>query len=1334
MESPTAKISFCLHDPSNEVGTENGIALAGNHPALGMWQADKSVPLLEDSHDQTRYKTAVAVDIPMGTEVHYKYMITNNNGQFVQWEPLEGSRVLTVSDYNVTVFDAFGRKESSYQSMEGETGACFSSSYAVPSETTEASFAPAGAETVNSDGRYGENLGQNREQQSNRSGLRSTLAATDRTAPGSSTARSVSWGSTHQQTRDNNPRLNSLESSFPKRFDEVGIEDGDGVVIAQYHLPVLLSRRADGSWHVSWDDEHLLSRKRHTIPQQTNVRIQWVGVPNVYVPEKEQEAVISALAPFRCIPVFLGEKLSQEFYEGFCKDTLWPVFHNVVDVYGEYPTRWWNRTKQGGRWKAYTDVNRIFAEKVVEAYNEGDLVWIHDYHLLLLPSFLVRRHLRSANIGLFIHSPFPSSEIFRTLSMRDDLLRGMICADHIGFHLYEYARHFVTCCRRILGLDYTHKPGGRIALHYQGRDVVITVSHVGIEPDILANRLKQEVALDQCKYFKEMIAKSRIQYSNLSQEPKIIAGVESLERLKGIPLKLLAFELFLEEYPRWTPSVCLIQVGLIDLSRKADCEATLREAVQLADRINRRFDGTQSEFGDSCGIPPKIDGPIVYLLKRQGTLSLDDRLGLWSCADIFLSTPIRDSLNLWALEYAFVTSKDSAIVNCVPRSETGKVIVSEFSGCSRVLNGALRVNPWQHDHVLSAIASSLEMSEDEASDRANSNMSFINSCTTSTWAIRVLMDLKRASKQATARTYMGYGFGFHYRQTAFPCDFQQLDNEDVIRAYKRTKKRLFVFDYGGVLNLVDDTQEDGTSMKRKALEMGVPTESLLEESPVPQEVLQALRDLASDPRNTVLIVSGKERYVLDRIFPDCPELCLAAEQGFYYKFGTGCNFPTTSPSRSGWYQIGEHFDYSWQGLAYTIMESYTARTNGTYISTKGSAMVWHFADADSEFGLMQAKELQDHLNSVLKNFPIEVVMGIMYVEVRPKGVNKGVIVQHFVDLLEGRSSKIVFSQGTNNSTVYNRTQQDESPMNKNEEAGGESDSESRPAKVKNKDAVACVDLLFAIGDDTADELMFSKLRERWDMIKRHQHRGTRSNFLENTSNSKLPINRSASGSALSSRDRTGFHQKQKTEKHDIPHPGRSQSSNWKHHHTDLSRKPRQGLLESSSSITSLRSASSGSHQSLASLNNEGVEHFAREDVYQFSVVVGKSPSAAQYFVEDPSDVAELLRALQKEVERSRMKESRDIQQQRSSPTSKPITLQTSITMPDFRSMHESRPQVQNDTFFLPEEEEEEHDTEISQPMTRSSGSMITLPLKGTHVSSTDLSTYLEECPQGPLWF
>ena len=160
----------------------------------------------------------------------------------------------------------------------------------------------------------------------------------------------------------------------------------DSVLLVQVQLPIHLTRdAATGKWEATWDEEALLAPKAQMEALRvtggggwlSRVRVKWIGLPPVEVPPNEEETVRQVLEPLGCIPVYIEPTTLASFREGYCKGTLYPVFHNVVDVYGDIPTRWWHKGQQSGRWKAYTNANARFAATVVENYHDDDLVWIH---------------------------------------------------------------------------------------------------------------------------------------------------------------------------------------------------------------------------------------------------------------------------------------------------------------------------------------------------------------------------------------------------------------------------------------------------------------------------------------------------------------------------------------------------------------------------------------------------------------------------------------------------------------------------------------------------------------------------------------------------------------------------------------------------------------------------------------------------------------------------------------------------------------------------------------------------------------------------------------------
>lgn len=782
-------------------------------------------------------------------------------------------------------------------------------------------------------------------------------------------------------------RGRSYSEESIKSPQNVTIESTDGVIIVVYRLPVLVQRSPEGVYHIEWEDDNLvcpsgLLKESHSDSSwnhsSSSMRLTWIGTVHCSsdIPKEDEERLARQLEEFHCVPVFLNPQLAST-YHGFCYGTLWPIFHNIVDVYGRLPTRWWNPNHQKNAWSSYKNVNRIFVNKVIEVYNEGDLVWVHGLHLLVAPSFLARR-LPGANVGLFLHTPFPSSEIFRTLSVRADLLRGMLSADHIGFHLYEHARHFLTSCRRILGLKYSSQPGGYIGIEYNGRMVMLTISHIGIEPSFM------EVVSQSSQVIEDS---SMLADKYEADTRKIVVSVDRVERLKGILLKLGAVELFLSTNPHWVSKIQIIQYGIVDSSNKSDeKKAVQNEIANIVARINDRFSSAGSE-------------PIVVYLEFENT-DLTNRLPLWNIGDILLTTSVRDAVNLYPFE--FVYSHELA-------KKAGVVIVSEFSGSSRVLTGSIGVNPWKRIEIVEALEKALKMSDVERFARHNKDLEYIVNNSRTKWAERILVDLKRTKKYSTEGDHMGYGLGLGFRMLEFNAGFKMLDIETVARAYRSSFHRVILFDYGNTLVQNEKTSANDFS---KYITGGClnPDTSVVQQTEshgtASRELLSSLARLCADPRNTVFVLSGKERMELEGILGSVRGLGLAAEHGYLYKWGDARN-GNVPDTEQVWLCTKDNFDDSWKDITHSVMDIYTQRTHGTYIELKGSALLWQFRDADPEFGQLQAKELHDQLNQVLEHFHVEVIAGTDYLEVRPEGVDKGVIVDRIMSTLESTTGKYV---------------------------------------------------------------------------------------------------------------------------------------------------------------------------------------------------------------------------------------------------------------------------------------------------------------------------------------
>ena len=310
----------------------------------------------------------------------------------------------------------------------------------------------------------------------------------------------------------------------------------------------------------------------------------------------------------------------------------------------------------------------------------------------------------------FLHIPFPTSQVFREIDHGEEILEGMLHADVVGFHAFDHARHFLTASKRILGLSHESLVGGLIGVRYRKTKVLVTISNVSIETDVVQASLQSKVVTEGSNALK-------LKYEG----KKIISGVDIAQGLSGVSLKLLAYERLLSDYPNWVGNVVLVQRNVIPSVRKTDEEDTLKHVRQLVQRL-------QINFGRDVIDYDEFYGP---------SLPREHRLVLWSASDVFMSTSIREGLNLLPLEYVYTNKHPVA---------PGVTMISEFSAMSSILNGALRVNPYDIKLASTIIDKALSMSVEEKISRRERDIHFVSTSPSGQWTRNVLRDLKSYEK------------------------------------------------------------------------------------------------------------------------------------------------------------------------------------------------------------------------------------------------------------------------------------------------------------------------------------------------------------------------------------------------------------------------------------------------------------------------------------------------------------------------------------------------------------------------------------------------------------
>ncbi|KAK9117079.1 hypothetical protein Sjap_016026 [Stephania japonica] len=700
-------------------------------------------------------------------------------------------------------------------------------------------------------------------------------------------------------------------------------------IIVANALPLHAQRDAEtGKWRFSFDEDALLLQMKDGFSSETEVI--YVGSLKVDVDASEQEEVAQKLLEdFNCVPTFLPAELYRKFYHGFCKQQLWPLFHYMLPISPDRGDRF-----DRSLWQAYVSANKIFADKVMEVINpDDDYVWIHDYHLLVLPTFL-RKRFHRVKLGFFLHSPFPSSEIYRTLPVRDEILKALLNSDLIGFHTFDYARHFLSCCSRMLGLDYASKRG-HIGLDYFGRTVYVKILPVGVHMGRLESVLNQSSTAIKVKEIQEQFIGKRL-----------ILGVDDMDVFKGISLKLLAMEQLLQQHPELQGELVLVQIVNPARSTGKDVQEAIKETKLTARRINENY--------SSAGYTP------VILI--ENSIPLHEKIAYFATAQCCIVNAVRDGMNLVPYKYIVcrqgTRKMDEAMNVTVGSPRTSMLVVSEFIGCSPSLSGAIRVNPWDIDAVADALHLAVTVPDTEKQLRHEKHYRYVSSHDVAYWARSFMQDLERACKDHYSKRCWGIGFGLSFRVISLSPNFRKLSIDHIVSAYRRTNRRAIFLDY------------DGTIVPQTSINRAPGS-----------EVLSILKNLCSDPKNTVFIVSGRGRSSLSEWFAPCENLGLAAEHGYFIRWN----------KNQDWESCPTVAEVDWKRIAEPVMQLYTETTDGSYIEPKETALVWHHQDADPDFGSCQAMELLDHLESVLANEPVVVKRGQHIVEVKPQGISKGLV-------------------------------------------------------------------------------------------------------------------------------------------------------------------------------------------------------------------------------------------------------------------------------------------------------------------------------------------------------
>jgi len=519
------------------------------------------------------------------------------------------------------------------------------------------------------------------------------------------------------------------------------------IFIISNRLPIKIFKNEQGEMELKRSEGGLATGLSSL---STNYEKHWIGWPGMSVENnRDKEHITKKLLESNFHPIFLTQKQVNYYYEEYCNSILWPLFHYFYS-FVEYDQRYW---------KAYKEVNILFARETLKFIKPGDIVWVQDYHLMLVPQ-LLRTAVPDAKIGYFHHVPFPSYELFRVLPERAELINGLLGADLIGFHTYDYMRHFIGTTRKVL-----KKNAFLDIISLDRRKVLVNAFPMGIN----YKKFHDSPLLSTVNNYRTQLNKT---YKNL----KIVLSVDRLDYSKGIIHRIKGFEQFLKNHPDYYTKISLIMV-IVPSRDKVVSYAKLKLKIdEMVSSINGRYS--------------QINWTPIYYFYHG--FSFEELCALYNRADIALITPLRDGMNLVAKEY--VAAK---------RNSPGVLILSEMAGASSELTGALTINPNDIDQIEGSILEAINMPQNEQIKRMREMQKILSDNNIHNWAssfVRELIKANRMNKLIANRIISDHTISV------------------IKKKYQGASSRLLLFDYDGTLSAFFNKPEDAYP-KKEVLEL-----------------------------------------------------------------------------------------------------------------------------------------------------------------------------------------------------------------------------------------------------------------------------------------------------------------------------------------------------------------------------------------------------------------------------------------------------------------------------------------------------------------------------------
>ena len=721
----------------------------------------------------------------------------------------------------------------------------------------------------------------------------------------------------------------------PQQYSE--IKEEDDIIMCSFNLPFEPVKQ-ESSFSLKLTNSPLYHILYKVIEKEKNIK--WFGSlrdESVYTQEEREE--ISKLLQEKNMYLI---NVEHEIYE---KTKI--LYYNILEPLCHYITLDENDMDNYVNFNEYWKEYKKYIESVCNTIlpfiskTKKTIIFLHDYYFYLFPSIFINKCnynkdyqdlLQNISIGLYIHIPFPSHEIFKRIPSREEIITSLIKCQVLGFHTFDHSRNFLKTSKRLLGANFVSTIHGDLAANYLDNTALIRVKTV--TPDIGLIKSYQKEKRYQEKY---------LEITNKFKGKIVFVTMDHSFFPITIKNKLVAYKRFLSSIGEKAKKVVLLMIIRNNIEEE--------EKKQELEIINRLTQEIKEEFND--GVIEIETGKLQYI----------ERLALLASANCFVRTTKQESFSLSVYEYLILRK-------LLGKEAESVCIISELSGVNTSLANTIKVNPFDYNSLKKGFSDAFQ----QLGTKEYSDKDFVHAEKSSfkDWFYSFLKDIKNTKLSDENTYYLGVDDTFNFKLKKINSKFNKVDMDLITKFYGRSFKRLIFLDFEGTLPSEDTGQ--------------VKIDKLFKDRRPSEEILNLLNDLTNDKKNSVYIVAGKGKSQLEDWFGSIKNLGLSAEHGFLYK----------ANSQDKWKYIVDTFDTDWRKSCVKIIEPYTQRCEGSFLEIKEFSVVWQYSECDQELGKAFASVITSELQVALKNKDVKILNGKGFVEVIALGINKGYFVSYII--------------------------------------------------------------------------------------------------------------------------------------------------------------------------------------------------------------------------------------------------------------------------------------------------------------------------------------------------